>query len=230
MTIHDIMARLEPLRNEANLAGMARYGITINKALGVTMPVLHELRREAKGDHPLALALWQEGYRETRILAALVDDYRQVTEEQMEEWVKDFDSWEVVDQVCTKLFWRTPWAVAKVYEWAEREAEYERRAGFVLMCGLAVHHKKLPETELLAFLPLIEQYSTDPRNFVKKAVNWALRQIGKRSLSLHTPALHLAASLARSQDKTARWIGRDAQKELEKPDLIARLTAKADRK
>jgi 3-methyladenine DNA glycosylase AlkD len=210
----EILKFLQENSNPKNKEGMARFGINTEKAFGISMPLLREAAKHYKKDHFLALELWQSGYHEARILAGLIDDHLKCTSEQMEQWVLGFNSWDVCDQVCMNLFWKTEFAWDKVREWAEREEEFVRRASFALMAVLAVKVKKTDEIEFLALFPLIEKYSTDKRNFVKKAVNWALRQIGKRNRKLHPFALELAEKLMKSDDRTARWIGTDAYKEL----------------
>ena len=179
---------------------------------------MKELRQIARGlhDHQLALDLWASGIHEARILAALVDVPGQVTEEQMETWAADFDSWDVCDQVCIASFRRTPFAVAKAVEWSARPEEFVKRAGFVLMATLAVHEKKAPDALFLGFLPLITREAADGRNFVKKAVNWALRQIGKRGGALREAAVQTAQALRQSESAAARWVAADALKEFEK--------------
>jgi 3-methyladenine DNA glycosylase AlkD len=220
LSFDEMMQRLESLANPAKLAGMARFGIRPAHALGTGMPALRELARGQR-DHALALRLWETGIHEARILAALVDIPAQVTPEQMEGWVQGFDSWDVCDQVCSSLFDRTPYAVEKALEWAERDEEFVRRAGFVLMAAMAVHNKKAPDTLFLPFLPVILRHSTDSRNFVKKAINWALRQIGKRSPSLYQPAIQTALQIGQIDSPTARWIAKDALHELESRRLPA---------
>jgi 3-methyladenine DNA glycosylase AlkD len=222
-----ILAELKTLGSEESRAGQARFGINTRRAYGVSMASLRPLARRLKRDHELALALWATGVHDARILAALIDEPKQVTPAQMDAWVAEFDSWDLCDQACMKLFARTPHVETKIAKWAKDDREFVRRAAFALIAGHAVHGKKAPDADFLAFLPLIEKHSTDPRNFVKKAVNWALRQIGKRSLALHAPALALAEKLAASEDKTARWIGKDAVKELSDPVQIARIKARA---
>ncbi len=208
---------------------MARFGINADRALGVSMTAMRPLEERLRRDHLLAADLWATGIHEARILAALVDDPKAVTPAQMDAWVAEFDSWDLCDQACLKLFARTPFVSRKVTEWAEDDREFVRRSAFSLIAGYAVAVKKAPDREFLAFLPIIERHATDGRNFVKKAVNWALRQIGKRSMVLHAPALALAERLAASPDRTARWIGRDAVKELTDAKQIARIEAKATR-
>jgi 3-methyladenine DNA glycosylase AlkD len=216
MTSAELLRRLRALANPANVAGMARYGINSRTALGVSIPALRALAKSTGRDHALALELWASGVHEARILAGLVAEPTRLTAAQMERWVKDFDSWDVCDQVCSNCFDQTPFAYAKAFAWSERPEEFVKRAGFVLMACLAVHDKQASDRTFLKFLPVIERESRDARNFVRKAVNWALRQIGKRSPSLRKPALALARRLAASTDKTAHWIGRDAAAELTK--------------
>jgi len=222
-TCDDLVAELRALGSDHNRAGMARFGIETANAFGVSVTNIRAIGRTVRQDHQLAAELWATGYHEARILASLVDRPQWVTAGQMDRWVADFNSWDLCDQVCGNLFDRTPFTHAKIVEWAEDEREFVRRAAFATIAWRAVHDKKAPDAELAAYLPLIELRSTDPRNFVKKAVNWALRQLGKRSAVLHAPCLELSRILAESGDRTARWIGRDAVKELEKPEIRARL-------
>jgi 3-methyladenine DNA glycosylase AlkD len=227
-----IIAELKALGSGTGRAGMARFGINAENAFGVSMASMRPLERKHRRNHELALELWSTGFHEARILAALIDDPKQATSAQLDAWVADFDSWDLCDQACMKLFARTPYVAAKIEKWAEDEREFVRRAAFALIAGYTVAAKKAPDAEFLPFLPLIERYATDDRNFVRKAASWALRQIGKRSQGLHRPALQLATRLAASENKTERWIGRDAMKELSDPSQIARLaerTAKAAR-
>ena len=215
-TATKLLAQLQALANPQALQGMTRFGINPANTLGVSMP---ELRRLARGlcDHDLALELWQSGGHEARILAALVDDPHRVTPLQMEDWVTDLDSWDVCDQVCMNLFDRTPYAVEKIHAWAWREEEFVRRAAFSTLASLAVHAKKMPDEQFEQFFPLIQQAADDERNFVKKAVNWALRQIGKRSPYLQAQAIQTAREiLAEAENASARWVARDALRELEK--------------
>lgn len=194
---------------------MARFGINPEHALGVRIPDLRSLAKELGRDHSLALALWRTGVHEARILASMVDEPERVTERQMESWVRAFDSWDLCDQVCGNLFDRTPLAKAKTVEWMGREEEFVKRAGFALAAWRAVHERAGPDGEFAALLPLIEREAHDPRNFVKKAVSWALRQIGKRNRSLNRRAIAVAKRLARRDDSApARWVGMDALREL----------------
>ncbi len=220
--IAELLTQLKVHGSEANRAGMARFGINTEHALGVPVTALRTLGRPHRNDHALALALWKSGIHEARILASIVDNPAQVTARQMEQWVKAFDSWDVCDQCCSNLFSRTPFAFEKAAAWSRQPREFTRRAGFALMAALAVHDKRAPDSAFLAFLPLITAAATDERNFVKKAVNWALRQIGKRNARLYRAALRTARDLERTGDKTARWIAKDAIRELSLPEWRAK--------
>jgi len=221
--VESVVAELRSLGSEENRAGMARFGIKTDRAFGISMAALRPLARRFRRDHGLALALWASGIHEARLLACLIDDPKQVTSKQMDDWAAAFDSWDLCDQACMKLFVKTPFAEEKIARWAKDRREFVRRAGFALLAAYAVHGKKASDATFRAYLPLIEQAATDDRNFVRKAVNWALRQIGKRSPSLHRSALALARRLAASSDKTARWIGKDAVRELTDPFQLGRL-------
>jgi 3-methyladenine DNA glycosylase AlkD len=222
-TLQEVLEMLEASADPENLEGMKRYGIQSEKRLGVRVPDLRAIAKIVGKDHELAFSLWQTGIEDARILACLVDIASQVSEEQMEAWVADFNSWDVCDQVIMNLFDRTVYARKKLHEWVEREAEFEKRAGYVLIASLALHDKKAPDDEFRGYFPLIEAGSSDERNFVKKAVNWALRNIGKRSRNLNQAALEFATRLADMQDPTARWIGRDAIRDLTSDAVIRRL-------
>jgi 3-methyladenine DNA glycosylase AlkD len=222
-----IVAEIRALGSERNRAGMARYGINTSRAFGVSMSALTPIAKRHRRDHALALALWKTGWHEARILATMIADPKSVTPAQMDRWAGDFDSWDVCDQACMKLFARTPFVTEKVRQWAADEREFVRRAAFALIAGYTVHAKEAPDGVFLNFLPIIETHAADPRNYVKKAVNWALRQIGKRSLALHGPAHALALRLAAADDPIARWIGRDAAKELSDPARITQIEAKS---
>jgi 3-methyladenine DNA glycosylase AlkD len=194
---------------------MVQYGISANNTLGVSIPNIRSLAR-GRRDHHLALDLWATGYHEARILAAYVDDPAQVTPEQMDAWTKDFDSWDVCDQACISLFDKTPHAVKKALEWSGRREEFVKRAGFAMMAAMAWHDKKVPDEKFLQFLPLIIRESSDGRNYVKKAVNWALRQIGKRNASLRQAAIQTAQEIQTLGTPAGRWIAADALRELTK--------------
>ncbi len=225
MHINEIIERLRSLANPTpeNLAGMARYGINTQRALCVSTPDMQKLGRQIGRDHALALELWQAGWRETRILAAMTDNPAQVTDEQMESWVTDFDSWDVCDATCLYLFSWTKTACEKALQWSIREEEYVKRAGFTLMACLAVGKRKPGEEKLAAFLPVIEREAWDERNYVKKSVNWALRQVGKHSLRLNKLAVESADRIKLQGTKSARWIAADALRELTSEKTITRL-------
>jgi len=214
MTAEDILRKLKALSNERNRKGMARYGINTEKAFGISIPPLRELAKKIGKDHKLALKLWASGYHEARILASFIDEPSSVTEKQMEEWVRDFNSWDLCDQCCGNLFDKTPFAYSKAFEWSSRDEEFVKRAGFVMMATLAVHDKKAENDQFLDFLPIITKESLDKRNFVRKAVNWALRQIGKRNLILNKEAIKTADEICKISSKTAKWIATDALREL----------------
>ncbi len=214
MTIDEVIAKLQLLANVHNVEGMARFGIRPGHALGISMPTLRKMARDIGRNHALALELWASGIHEARILASMVAEPRLVSPQQMEDWVNEFDSWDVCDQVCGNLFNKTLYAYEKAVEWCHREQEFVRRAGFVMMAELAVHDKKASDDMFLPFFPLMQQYATDERNFVKKAVNWALRQIGKRNDHLRVLAIEQAEMMAKLDSKTARWIARDALREI----------------
>ncbi|USQ93884.1 DNA alkylation repair protein [Caulobacter sp. RL271] len=214
-SVAEALQQLEALGDEAYRAGMARYAITAPKAFGVAVGKIRTLSKRLGRDHALAQALWETGWYEARLLAAMVDDPEWVTPEQMDAWRADFDNWAVTDTLCFDLFDRTPHAPAKIDAWVTLEGEFDKRAGFVLLASVALHRKELPDAPFLERLSLIEAGSTDPRNFVKKGVNWALRAIGSRkSPVLRAAALDCAARLAASTDRTARWNGKDALRQL----------------
>lgn len=221
--LDSILEWMKAHEDETNKAGMARFGIETRHAFGISIAQLKPLVKQYRKQHALALALWATGKHEARLLAALIDDPKQVTEAQMEEWARDFDSWDVVDQCCNKLFDKTPFTYAKALEWSARPETFVKRAGFVLMATLAVHDKKADEAQIAAFLPIIEREAADERNFVKKAVNWALRQIGKRSLSLNEQAIATARRIEQQESKAARWVAKDALRELTRETTQYRL-------
>ncbi len=219
-----VVARLRKLSNPENVKGMARFGISVRNTLGVPIPALRELAKEIGVDHQLASGLWGTGIHEARLLAGFIDDPVLVTEAQMEKWAAEFDSWDICDQVCSNLFDRTPFAVKKAREWSKREAEFMKRAAFVLMAALAVHDKEADDKLFLSFLRIIERESTDDRNFVRKAVNWSLRQIGKRNLQMNKAAIGTAKKIGKRESKAAKWIASDALKELTGEGVARRLS------
>lgn len=214
-TARDIVTHLRSLKNERNIAGQRRFGIAAQvEQLGVAAPVMRRVAAPHRRNHELALALWRYPVHEARMVAVLVDDPRQVTKRQMEAWARDFDSWALVDGACCHLFDRTAHAIEKAHAWSRRRAEFVKRAGFVLMAGLAVHRRELPHAVFVEFLPVVTREADDGRNFVKKAVNWALRQIGKRNPALRRAALAEAKQVLARDTPSARWIARDAIREL----------------
>ena len=224
-TAADVVEHLKAIATPADREAMKRYAINVASALGVPHGKLRALQKVLKRDHERALALWASGYREARVLASMTDEPTQVTRDQCRRWANDLDSWDIVDSV-SDLFADTPFWSELIGEFAADEREFVRRTAFAMMAWANVGRKKIPESLRLEFLPLIEAHATDDRNFVKKAVNWALRQTGKASPGLHAPALALAERLAASDSKSARWIGRDAVRELRDEKTIARLAEK----
>ena len=214
MTVETIIAELKSNADPSAVKGMARFGISSERTLGVPVPVLRAIARKTGKDHGVALGLWESGIHEARILASMLDDSKKVTKGQMEAWVKDFDSWDVCDQCCGNLFDRTPYAFEKAQQWSRRDGEFVRRAGYVLMAELAVHDKGAADSKFMQFFGDIELGATDSRNFVKKAVNWAIRQIGKRNARLNGEAVRLAKKVGRIDSPSAKWIASDALREL----------------
>ena len=224
MEYRDIIGRFESLADNKAAKGMAKYGITGSKVYGVKIPVIRDMAKKAgKRNRELAAKLWKQGSREARILASMVDDHTRVTVEQMERWVSEFDSWEVCDQCIMNLFEKTSFAWEKAYAWSERDEEFVKRAGFVMMARLAVSDKKADDRLFEPFLPIIKREAHDGRNFVKKAVNWALRQIGKRSAFLHPKSLETAREILAIEAKSAKWTASDAIRELESDAVRKRL-------
>jgi 3-methyladenine DNA glycosylase AlkD len=229
MKYREVMNKLKALGSPENVAGMARFGIQPRNAYGVSAPAVRRLAKEIGTDRRLAQQLWRSGNHDARGLAALIDDPAVVDARQMESWAKDFDSWAVVDGACNNLFRKTAFAHRKAIEWAKREEEYVRRAGFSMMACLAVHDKQAPDAQFQRFLATVKRKSTDERNFVKKAVNWALRQIGKRNLRLRQAAISTAKQIRHLDSKAARWIAVDALRELTSKKTVAMVRAKAAR-
>jgi 3-methyladenine DNA glycosylase AlkD len=219
----DVVRTLERLGDRSRLEGMARFGIDTTRAVGVTVTELRRFARDLGHDHELAAALWASGVHEARLLASLVDEPAMVSEAQMDAWVADLDSWDVCDGVCGNLFDRTPFALDKAVEWSSREPEFQKRAAFALMASAAVHRKDLPDAAFASLLPVIRAQASDERNYVKKAVSWALRQIGKRSSGLNSRAVRTAERIERIESRAARWVARDALRELRSDAVQARL-------
>jgi 3-methyladenine DNA glycosylase AlkD len=224
---NEVLQWLERRGTRRAVQGMARYGIVAKRAFGVPMGTLLSLRKRLGQDHALSLALWDTGWYEARLLAALLGDPQKVTRRQMNAWAAGFENWADCDTVCFKLFDRTPLAWEKAPQWAKSPRELVKRGGFVLMACLAHHDKTAPDRSFLAFLPLIEKGARDERNLVKKGVSWALRSIGERNAVLNAAALATAQRLALSQEAAPRWVGKDALRELASPKVRARLARKA---
>lgn len=223
MNCNDTLHRMKTLSDPKAVEGMARYGINPQNAYGVSVPNLRQMAKEIGVNHDLAIELWSSDIHEARILASMIADPKLTTEELMESWVKDFDSWDVCDQCCMNLFKRTPFAYRKAIEWSRNEEEFIKRAGFVMMACLAVGDKKAKDRQFEPFFPIIKGEATDDRNFVKKAVNWALRQIGKRNLNLNAAAVKVAREIQQIDSRSARWIASDAIRELTSEAVQSRL-------
>jgi 3-methyladenine DNA glycosylase AlkD len=218
MDVSGILKHLESLGNPANIAGMARFGIVTKKAFGVSAPELKnfakEIKKQTTDRHALALQLWATEIHEARAIAFLIDNPEEVTAAQMDAWAEDFDNWAICDSTCGYLFRKTAFAYEKAFEWSDREAEFVKRAGIVLMAWLAVHDKKATDARIAQFLPILEKHAGEERNFVKKAINWSLRQIGKRNPALNKLAVESATRIKAQNTKAARWIAADALREL----------------
>lgn len=217
-----ILQELHARANPANVAGMAKFGINPQGTLGISIYELRKLAKTIGVQHELALQLWETGLHEARILASYIDDPALVTEAQLERWVVDFDSWDVVDQVC-ELIAKTPLAYAKIFEWSTRPEEFVKRTAFALIAELAVRDKQATDEQLAQFFPVIVRAANDERNFVKKAVNWALRNLGKRNLALNAQAIATAHEIQALGTRPARWIAADALRELTSEAVQTRL-------
>lgn len=217
------LAELKAKGSKRNIEGMARYGIRPRLAYGVPAPAVRALARSLGRSHALALELRSTGVFEARTLAALVEEPQSLEAADVEKWVREFESWADCDSTCLALFWKAPFAFEKARAWAKRKPELQRRAAFSMMAALTVHAKEAPDGEFLRFLPLIEAAATDERNLVRKAVNWALRQVGKRNMALNRQAVRTAKRIGKLPSPSARWIARDALRELESPAVQARL-------
>jgi len=224
--VSDVIATLKRMGSQKVLDGMARFAIPTDNAVGIPVGDVRKLAKQLGRNHDLAAALWETGVYEARLLAAFVDDPQLVTAAQMNRWAKDFSNWAVCDTACFHLFDRAPHAWDKIEAWATRREEFVKRAAFALLASLTVHDKQAEDERFLRCLQLIEPASADERNFVKKAVNWALRSIGKRNAALHAAAVAVSVRLAKSPDATPRWIGKDALRELQSDSVTRRLAKK----
>jgi 3-methyladenine DNA glycosylase AlkD len=219
------LAWLERKSTRRDRENLARFGITATNAVGVSMANMKVLARRLGRDHELAAALWDTGCYEARMLTSFVDDPARVTPAQMDRWCRDFDNWAICDTLCFHLFDRTPHAWAKVAQWGGKPGEFVKRAAFALLASLALHDKRTGDAPFDESLPLIERAAYDERNFVKKGVSWALRGIGRRSLPLNAAAVTVARRLSASREPAARWVGRDALRDITSPAVMRRLTA-----
>jgi 3-methyladenine DNA glycosylase AlkD len=222
----DLLAVLQALGKPENLEGMRHFGMAGETRLGIPIPELRRLAKEHGKDHLMAVNLWHSGIPEARILASIIEDPQEVSAYQVEEWVAGFESWDVCDQVCMNLFEKVPSAVGRIPTWAGRKEEFVRRAAFSLLACLAWHDKKISNGSFIAYFSLIKQAATDERNFVKKAVNWALRNIGKRNQVLNQATIALAEDLQKMDSKSAHWIAADALRELRSDAVQKRIREK----
>jgi 3-methyladenine DNA glycosylase AlkD len=230
MDYEEILQKLKSLSNPENVKGMARYGINQKNNLGISIYQLRPLAKEIGTNHALALKLWDSQIHDAKLLACFIDDPKKITADQMDAWAEDFDSWDICDQACTSLFDLSPLAYEKVYQWADHEKEFIKRAAFSLIAGLAVHDKSATDQDFEHFLPILLKHSVDDRNYVKKSVNWALRNIGKRNLSLNKKAIETAKEIQKMNSKSARWIASDAIRELSSQKVHQKLEKKTKKK
>jgi len=226
MQYNNILKELKALSNPKAVAGMARYGISPKNTYGISIPNLRKIAKKIGHDHTLSQKLWASNIHEARILASMIAQPDMATEEQMESWVKDFDSWDICDQCCMNLFAKTKFAYQKATQWSSKDKEFVKRAGFALMACLAVKDKKADDSQFEAFLPIIKRQASDKRNFAKKAINWALRQIGKRNLTLNRKAIETAREIHKMDSSSARWMASDAIRELTSTAVQKRLESK----
>jgi 3-methyladenine DNA glycosylase AlkD len=224
--LEEVVKKLEARARPDQLEGMARYGMAVERRLGVAVPDMRKIAKESGKDHGLALELWKTGIPEAMMVASMVDIPEEVTEGQMEEWVKDFNSWDLCDQVCMNLFDKTPLAWKKVMDWSTRKEEFVKRAAFALIACLAWHDKEAPDEKFTGLIPIIKHGATDERNFVKKAVNWALRNMGKRNQHLNDVAIGAAEEIRKMNSRAARWIASDAIRDLTRDAAQQRLRKK----
>jgi 3-methyladenine DNA glycosylase AlkD len=209
-----VLATLKRKGSRKNVEGMARYGIVADKVFGVSVKEIQNIAKTLGRDHELALALWNTGWYEARMMTAFVDEPAAVTPSQMDRWAKDFDNWAICDNTCFHLFDRTPHTWKKIDQWSRRKEEFVKRAAFALIAGVALHDKKAPDAPFLRALKLIEREAPDDRNFVKKGVSWGLRVLGRRNRALNKAAVEVSRRLVASPKPAAAWIGRDAFREL----------------
>jgi len=221
-SVKNILEKLKNKANPENLSGMARYGISTANRLGNSIPFLRKLAKKIGKNNKLALALWEEGIDETKILASMIGEEDKLTKEEAEKWVADFNSWDVCDQVCMNLFRKLPFAEKKIKEWSKREEEFAKRAAFALIACIAVYDKERPDNEFIKFLPIIKRGATDERNYVKKAVSWALRNIGKKNKNLNKEVTKFAKELEKTDSKYAKWIAKRTLKDIAREKVTRR--------
>jgi len=223
MEPEEIISQLKSMGSQHNIEGMGRFGIKTENNLGVSVTTIRAFAKKIGKDHDLAVKLWNSGIRDARMVAACIEDPKTVPEEQIDNWVNDFDSWDICDHTCAHLIDKTPFAYKKAKEWAKRKEEFQKRASFALMAWLATHDKKADDSKFEEFLEIIKKESTDERNYVRKAVNWALRNIGKRKITLNKKAVEMAKKIQKIDSKSARWIANDAIRELTSEKVRQRL-------
>ena len=226
MQYEKLLKKLKSMEKPENVEGMARYGINPKNNLGISIYKLRPIAKEIGKNHDLALKLWNSGIHDARLLACFIDDPEKVTSNQMDLWAYNFDSWDICDQACTSLFDLTPLAWEKILQWSKHEKEFVKRGAFSLIAGLAVHDKNANDKMFEKLFPIIIRESNDDRNYVKKAVNWALRNIGKRNKVLNKKAIETAKNILEIDSKTARWIANDAIRELTSEKVSKRFKRK----
>lgn len=227
VTVDSVLAWLEKKGTAKNRAGMARFGLPTTGTFGVSMATMEPEAKRIGRNQRLAEALWKTGWYEARILCAFLGDPATLTAAQMDSWCRDFDNWGVTDTVCFKLFDRSPHAWKTVPKWTKQQGEFQKRAGFVMMACLAAHDKKADDAAFMKLFPMIEKGASDPRNFVKKGVSWALRHIGHRNAALHAAAIKTATRLSRSENATERWVGKDALRDITRPIVLKKIAKKS---
>jgi len=222
-SVEETLKKLEAKARPDQLEGMAQYGMIAERRLGVSVPDMRKMAKELGKDHELAIELWKTGIPEARIMAAMIDEPEKLSETQMEDWVRDINSWDVCDQVCMNLFEKTPLAWKKIFDWSGRKEEFVKRTAFALIACLAWHDKDAEDAKFIKLFPVIERGAADERSIVKKSVSWALRNIGKRNPRLNKAAIKAAKEILRTKSKTAHWIASDAIRELESEAVQRRL-------
>lgn len=225
-TVDQVMMVLQSKAKPENLEGMARFAIVGDRRMGVSVPEMRKIAKSIGKNHQLALDLWDTGVPEAMIVAGMIADPDALTEQEMEDWVVDINSWDICDQVCMNLFEKTPLADKKIHDWSTREEEFVKRAAYALIACLAWHDKEAGDEEFIEYFPIISAGATDERNFVKKAVNWGLRNIGKRNLNLNARAIEVAHQINQIDSRSARWIASNALRELESDKVQERLSKK----